>query len=186
MCSRLRKGLWGQKPCLLQCFRAFGKGEGAKSLVFSIVVSPSERAKRPKNLHLKVFPRLGKGRRGKNHCISQGFCSFGEGEGARHLTFYNIFAPSEWAKGPTTLYCTIILRLRRRRKGQTPCIFNCFRAFGKGEGAKHVAFYNVFAPSEWAKGAKHLVFSIVFVFPSERAKGPQTLYFIVFSCLRKG
>ena len=60
---------------------------------------------------------------------------------AKSLAFHSVFAPSERAKRPTTLHFTMFLRLRKGRGGQKPCILLCFRAFGKGDGAKLLMFY---------------------------------------------
>ena len=42
----------------------------------------------------------------------------GKGEGAKHVVFYKMFAPSEKAKGQNTLYFTVFSRLRKGRRGQ--------------------------------------------------------------------
>ena len=154
MFSRLRKGRRGQQPCIFHCGRAFGKGEATKTL------------------HLKVFPRLGKGRRGKTRCSLQGFYAFGKGEGATHVAFYCVFAHSEKGEGaknlvlsivlthserakrPKTLHLKVFPRLGKGRRGKTRCILQNVCAFGMGEGANHVVFYSVLAPSERAKGPK--------------------------------
>ena len=150
----------GQTPCIFHCFRvSFGTGEGATNLVFYCVFVSSERVKLPNTLHFTMFLRLRRRRRGKTRVC------------------YNVFAPSEWATGPNTLYFTVFPRLRKGRRGQKPCILQLLVcAFGKGERGQKPCILKCFRAFEKGEGAKHLVFSIVFV-PSERVRLPKTLYF---------
>ena len=138
--SRPRKGRSGQKHCILQCFRACGKGEVSKTRVFYIVFAPSEKAQRPITLYFLMFSRLQKGRGVQNPCILQCFRALGKGAAAKHFVVYNMFAPSEKAQRPNTLYFTMFSRLRKGRSGPKPCVLKCFRALGKGETAQKDCF----------------------------------------------
>ena len=175
LCSRLRKGATCQKHCILQCVRTSGNGAGAKDHVCYNVFAPagktqgpkkntfynvfasSEKANVPNTLYFTMFSRLRKGPRTQPLCILQGFRAFGKGRNAQHIVFYIVFAPSEKAKRPKTLYFTLFSRLRTRRRGPKHRILQCFRAFGKGGAAQNIVFYNVFAPSETAKRPKHCI-----------------------------
>ena len=108
--------------------------------------TPGKIRHNPESVHLKGLSS--DGRIVRPTYILQCFRTFGEDEAAQKRISYNFFAPSERAKEPNTLYFTLFSRLQKKRRGQTQCIVHCFRAFGNGEAAKHLAFYLVFAPSE--------------------------------------
>ena len=157
----------GSNSCILQCFRAFGKGGAAQNTVFYSVFAPSEKARRPKTVHFTVFSRLRKRRSGPKLCILYCFRACGKGGAVQNTVFYIVFAPSEKAKRPNTLHFILISRLRKRRSGPKRCILQCFRAFGKGGAAKTYAVCNLFAPSEKAVRPK-IVFWATLPFPKAR------------------
>ena len=121
-----------------------------------VVSQVQEKAERPKTLYFTVLSRFRKRRSGPKHFILQCFRAFGKGGAAQNIVFYNVFAPSEKAERPKTLYFTVFSRLRKRRSGPKHCILQCFRAFGKGEAAQNIVIYSVFAPSEKAERPKTL------------------------------
>ena len=98
-----------------------------------------------------LFPKA------RNHCKTLCFRAFGKYEKAQNTVFYSVFAPSEKAKRPKTLCFTVCSRLRKRPKGSKHCILQCFRAFGKGQNAQNIVFYNMFAPSERTRGQTHCI-----------------------------
>ena len=108
-----------------------------------------------------------------------------EDEQPKQLVFYGVFAHSGRAKRPKTLYFTVCSRPRERRRGQKPCILQCFRAFGKGEGPKTPCILHCVRALGKGEGAKNLAFYNVFA-PSGRAKGPNTLYLQCFRAFGKG
>ena len=73
--------------------------------------------RRHKILYFTLFSRHRKRQKGTKQCVLQGVRAFGKGQKAQNTVFYSVFAPSEKAKRPKTLYFTMFSRLRKRPKG---------------------------------------------------------------------
>ena len=79
-----------------------------------------------KTMYFTMFRTFGKGEAAKQRMYFTYFRAFGTGEAANNHICYIVFAPSEKAKRPNTLYFAVCWRLGNRRGRQKLCVLQCF------------------------------------------------------------
>ena len=120
MLSGIRKRRSNQTPCILDCSRAFGESANfrrtpGKFPAANSRQTPGKIRHNPESVHLKGLSS--DARIVRPTYILQCFRTFGEDEAAQKRIFYNVFAPSERAKEPNTVYFTLFSHLWRGRGG---------------------------------------------------------------------
>ena len=129
--------------------RFLGPGKGRLGPTPDIydVSGPWKRAPGPKTSDFTRILDSGKGRRAPTFHILRRFWALRKDGGAQNLVFYDDFGPWERAVGPKTSWFTMVLGPGKGRWSPTPRILRRFWALGKGGGAQHLVFYEVFGPT---------------------------------------